>query len=441
MKKGIMSLKVLNIIWLIFSVLSIFVLTACKKSTEVYPGVATFNNATVANTQDGFGLIIDYSVAGINGVSDFDSIGYVFTFDNVVYKEIFPDSLRLYSRFVSGKGAKSFSGQTYAVGLNSTVLVRPAVAYGGRISFGEEKSVSVNQNGLPKTTESILIEKRNQITCIAGNEGVLMGGGIIVDTQNQLTSFYKMEPSGASIVPVADIPGSAGCEGPMGYYRNGKYYLMGGQSNNVATDKIWTYTASTNTWAEEGTFPGGAAFAGFTASSGNYLVSGCYRNGSDVPVNTVYKMAASGQSWDEIKSPPSDFKPRSHAAAFIVGDYLYISGGAANSYIALNDTWKVNLITEEWTRLEDAPLIFYGAPALTFEDVAYVGMGIFKDDSGKVRKDLILGFDTNTEKWFLYADGNSALTSVQHLGSAFKMNNKGFFISTTQSPAYIHQVR
>jgi hypothetical protein len=426
---------------LIFSTMTLFFLPACKKSTEAYPGVASFSNAAVSNTQDGFGLVVDYSLAGINGVSDFDSVGYVYTFDNVVYKEIFPDSIRLYSRFVSGKGAKNFSGQTYGIGLNSTVQVRPAVSYGGRISFGDEKTVVVNNNGLPKTTQSQFIEQRNQMTCIAGNEGVLMGGGIIVNTQNQLTTFYKMDPMAGTVAPVADIPGNAGCVGPMAYYRNGKYFLMGGKSNGVATDKIWSYNPASDVWAEEGTFPGGSSFAGFTASSDNYLVAGCYRNGSDVPTTTVYKMDASGQSWNELKSPPADFKARSHAAAFIVGDYLYISGGAANAYVELKDTWKVNLITEEWTRLPDAPLKFYGAAAFSFNDIGYLGMGILKDDSGKGRKDLILGFDTQTDQWFLYADGQVSLTGSQHIGCGFKMNNKGYLISTVQSPANIHQVR
>jgi hypothetical protein len=436
-----MRLKTFNYSWLIFSTMSVFLLNSCQKSTEVYPGVATFSNASVNNTQDGLGLLVDFSLAGINGVSDFDSVGYVYTIDNVVYKEIFPDSMRLYSRFISGKGAKSFSGQTYGIGLNSTILVRPAVSFGGRLSYGEEKSIVVSNNGFPKTTQSQFIEQRNQMTCIAGNEGVLMGGGIIVNTQNQLTSFYKMDPAAGSIAPVTDIPGNAGCVGPMGYYRGGKYYLMGGKSNGLAIDKIWSYDAVADVWAEEGTFPGGACFAGFTASSGNYLLAGCYRNASEVPTTTVYKMDASGQSWNEIKSPPADFKARSHASAFIVGDYLYITGGAANSYVELKDMWKVNLITEEWTRLPDAPLKFYGAPAFAFDDIAYLGMGVIKDDTGKGRKDLVLGFDTQTEQWFLYADGNVALTSGQHIGCGFKINNKGYLISTVQSPASIHQVR
>lgn len=426
---------------LIVSLCCLLSFAGCKKSTEIYPDVAGFNNAQVNNTQDGFGINVDFGIAGINGVSEFDSVGYVYTFDNPVFQEIFADSLRLYSKYVSGKGVKNFSGQTYAVGLNSTIKVRPVVAYGGRISFGDEKTISTTQNNLPQTTQSQLIEERNQLTCVAGNEGVLMGGGIIVNTQNQLTSFYKMDLSGTTIVPIADMPGSAGCVGPMSYYRNGKYYFMGGKSNGVAIDKIWSYDAGADTWTEEGTYPGGNSFAGFTASSSDYLVSGCYRNGSDVPGSTIYKMDQSGQSWNEIKSAPSDFKPRSHASTFIIGNYLYISGGAGNSYVPLNDTWKVNLITEEWTRLEDAPISFYGASAFSFDEIGYVGMGVFKDDSGKIRKDIILGFDSGSERWFLYADGSGSITGVQHIGAGFKINNKGYLISTVQSPAYIHQVR
>lgn len=441
MKKAIFRWGRLNSNELIFIALICFSQLACKKSTEVYPEVANINNAQLNSTQDGFGMSVDYGLAGINGVSDFDSIGYYYTFDNPVFQEMFPDSLGLYSNFVSGKGAKSFSGLTYAIGLNSTVKVRPAVAYGGRISLGEEKSLVTTDNNLPITTQSQLIEDRNQITCIPGNEGILMGGGIVKNTQNQLTTFYKMDMAAGTMVPIADIPGSAGCVGPMGYYRNGKYYLMGGKSNGVATDKIWTYNPSTDVWQEEGTFPGGNCHSGFAASSATYWVAGCYRNASDVPVGTIYKLDASGQSWNEIKSAPSDFKARSHAATFIIGDYLYIAGGAGNAYLPLNDAWKVNLITEEWTRLTDAPISFYGAAAFSFDEIAYVGMGVFKDDSGKARKDVILGFDSKSEKWFLYADGNKSLTSQQHTGSAFKVNNKGYFVSTIQSPAYIHQVR
>jgi len=419
-----------------------FHLASCKESADFYPETATFDNADVYSTSDGFGMVVDYNCKAINGITDFDSVGYYYIFDNQVYKEIFADSLQLYKRFVPGKGVSNFSGSTYGLGLNTLVKVRPAIAAGGRISFGEEKSVQIFDNGLPITSEYQSIKERNQITCIVGDEGVLMGGGIIVNTQNQLTSFYKLDVNSGVLSPTADISGGAGCVGPMGFYRNGKYYLVGGKSNGVAIDAIWSYSANSDTWTQEGTFPGGSAFAGFAVTSGDYTLVGCYRNSSDIPLSTIYKFNASGNSWSAIKGAPSAFKARSFASAVIIGNYLYIAGGASNPLVPFNDTWKVNLITEEWTQLEGAPFAFSGTPAFAIDDIAYFGMGVNgKDKNGNVKKDVILGFDTKTERWFLYYDGNKALSSSQHYGAGFKINNKGYFVSTVQNPAYFHRVR
>ena len=171
---------------------------------------------------------------------------------------------------------------------------------------------------------------------------------------------------------------------------------------------------------------GNLAFIGTGFRTSNF---GAYQNLKD-----FWSYSTLTESWSELNSVPQDFKGRSNAIAFTIGNDAYIGLGIQTlgtttsppNYEALKDFWRYTPAQDSWQEIAPFPgQGTSGQLAVTIRDKAYVGLGtIISEDSPISLTRELYEYNSNSDTWAKKADFPGELRSG---GVAFGIGNKIYF--------------
>ena len=175
------------------------------------------------------------------------------------------------------------------------------------------------------------------------------------DGVNRLKDFWEYSPATNTWTQKTDFPGSARYDASA-FALNDKGYVVAGFDGSYLKD-FWQYDPESNTWTEKpngiGSKRSGAV--AFTYNNNAYIVTGT-NNGQYV--TDFWKYNGAADSWSELhkiaavtdSSFDDDYSDiiRSNAAAFVIGNYAYLSTGENGSYIS--KTWRYDFANDLWVR-------------------------------------------------------------------------------------------
>jgi hypothetical protein len=92
--------------------------------------------------------------------------------------------------------------------------------------------------------------------------------------------------------------------------------------------------------------------------------------------NSFWQFDSENKSWTRL----ADFSgpARYLATSFVIGGFGYIGSGINNDTI-FGDIWRYNPINDSWSFISSMPNPRYRAVALTINNKAYIGYGIYED--------------------------------------------------------------
>ncbi len=155
-----------------------------------------------------------------------------------------------------------------------------------------------------------------------------------------------------------------------GFLLNGKYYLVGGysQDENKRFKDVYEYNPATNNWAPKAIFPGAA---------------------------------------------------RSEAVAFTIGGKGYVGTGRDDNQDRLKDFYEYDPATDQWTKIADFVDARSGAIAFTISNRGFVGTGYIGSNIGSPRSDIYEYIPAPTNTWvqrkgIVVRRGNAAVMVVNN---------------------------
>lgn len=223
---------------------------------------------------------------------------------------------------------------------------------------------------------------RSSAVAFALNNKGYVGTGY--DGVNNLKDFWKFDPTANTWTRVADFGGSARYDA-VGFSVVNKGYVSTGYDGNYLKD-LWQYDDVSNTWSQQvgmGGFKRSGAVV-FVYNNKAYIVTG-NNNGQTATVNDFWRFdptatptwtalrAITNVSTDTYDDLYTDIT-RTNAAAFVMGDFAYITTG--NNGGVMTSTWQYDFSNDTWlskTAYEGAAR--EGAVGFSVNGVGYVGTG------------------------------------------------------------------
>ena len=218
---------------------------------------------------------------------------------------------------------------------------------------------------------------------------------------------------------------------PMSHHSSveyqGKMYLFGGSNLSKENTNMYTLDLHRYQWNlvkakaannDESNLPKTRDEHSCVIHNDSMIIFGGFAFGERT--NTIFRYSFMRNIWEQIhvKGDQAPCPRAGHSAAIRynkeLGDHMYIYGGKNEENVKLNDTWKFNLETCEWTciqeqidRPEDAarPLARSGHASQVYNDCMIIYGGIY--EVTKELNDMHI-FDFKKEEWVtLYQELNS----------------------------------
>ena len=205
-------------------------------------------------------------------------------------------------------------------------------------------------------------------------------------------SFTKMAPC------------PEGAYAPVTFTIGDSIYVMGGVLGNFLnpplhlTQHVWLYNVATNTWTQQGDFPGLATYQGsaFVLNGYGYIVNGFDSTESGNPAGSeLWQYNPQTDTWVTKASFPGS--ARYCTSSFALNNKGYVGLG----YSPLqNDLWEYDPTADAWTQKSNYP----GAArqtAVTFvvNNTAYVGFGDIDIPGGYYLPSDIYSYNGTTDTW------------------------------------------
>lgn len=157
---------------------------------------------------------------------------------------------------------------------------------------------------------------------------------------------WRFEPE----APRAAVEGSAIAIGPVIYATNGSYP---GDLHRVVS-----YDTRTRRWSEPTATPIGLNHSQAATYRGDLYLAGGYLDGEE-PTNELWRYDPRSDEWTQL---PSMVKPRGAAGTAVVGNKLYVAGGAPRTFGLSSDGSPYGTLeifdfeTERWSEGPDMPV-------------------------------------------------------------------------------------
>lgn len=162
------------------------------------------------------------------------------------------------------------------------------------------------------------------------------------------------------------------------------YYGTGNDNGGTYLSDWWAFYTPTHSWKQLTGFPGGArAFAlGFFAAGKIYVGTGDDGDTSYNATNDVWQYSPSTDTWLKVTDIPG--MPLRSASAFSIGNYGYICLGL-NDRNYTSGGWRYNPIANSWqpTTNYSGGLMSDGV-AFTIDSNGYIGTGIYGSNANSL---------------------------------------------------------
>lgn len=187
---------------------------------------------------------------------------------------------------------------------------------------------------------------------------------------------------------------------------DGDAYILGGLiadgPNYIGYSEYYKYDPSTDSWSEEGFFPGGKIYAGISFVADGLAYVGLGANELGNQNNELWAFDPSSGLWIQRADFPGT--TRVYAFSFAAGGKGYLGGGitwinGVETY--LNDLWEYNPASNTWTQRANYPGGGrVGMSAFAVDDFGYVGMG----DDGSFFYIDFYRYDPDNDNWISRAN-------------------------------------
>jgi N-acetylneuraminic acid mutarotase len=199
-----------------------------------------------------------------------------------------------------------------------------------------------------------------------------------------------------------------------------------GTGNNNTVDFLydwWVYKVATDTWIQLDSFPGGQRCyaVGFLANGNIYLGTGDDGDSAYGATNDMWQYNISTDTWKQVANVPGS--PRRQAAEFTIGSNAFVCEGAIGQNF-LNDMWMYDAGKDAWTSVAPYPQNGgYFATGLSIGNKGYVGIGtVALDDTSSfweyTPSDTVSGVSVikNTQSISIYPNPSSGNLSFSYSG-------------------------
>lgn len=213
-------------------------------------------------------------------------------------------------------------------------------------------------------------------------------------------------------------------------------YLVGGflKTNEVLND---AYSFNGDSWSSRADFAGAPRHSavGFSINGKGYI--GLGYGGEDnalSALNDFYRYDPASNEWTRIADFPGE--ARWGAVAFSLGDYAYVGLGTRSTDKTYSDFYRYNPTSDSWSQVE-TPFSYKKGDAFAFVigDKAYVGGGF----SNNSLPEDFYSFDGET--WTAEEDLNTDSYDARRYRSvAFTIGNYGYVVSGRSSSGVVSTV-
>jgi len=250
-----------------------------------------------------------------------------------------------------------------------------------------------------------------------GDRAYIMGG---YTGDEYLNDFWEYNPEGDYWERKADFPGKARSNA-VAFEINGKGYIGTGYDGTDKLNDFWQYDPDSDTWKEVASFGGTARYdaVGFSLVGKGYIGTGY--DGSEQKDFWQYDPAT--DSWKQIISMGG--AKRQGAAAFVIDDVAYVCTGINNGSYEF-DLWALDGNTLEWTQkkeldYDDDYLIYRShACAFSMDGFGYISAGIRSSIIGSTWE-----YHPSTDTWHEKTDFEGTFRTG---ASAFSINNERAYV-------------
>ncbi|HEX6666461.1 MAG TPA: kelch repeat-containing protein [Solirubrobacterales bacterium] len=203
---------------------------------------------------------------------------------------------------------------------------------------------------------------------------------------------WRFEPE----APRSAVEGSAIAIGPVIYATNGSY--------PGDLHRVLAYDTRTRKWSEPTQTPIGLNHSQAATYKGDLYLAGGYLDG-DEPTNEFWKYDPESDEWTEL---PSMVKPRGAAGTAVVGDKLYVAGGAPRTFGVTAEgapygTFEIyDFKTGRWSAGPDMPVPRHHLVAAGLDGKLYVAggrAGLLDTNNSVPPIGEFDRYDPETDKW------------------------------------------
>lgn len=235
------------------------------------------------------------------------------------------------------------------------------------------------------------LERDDAAAFVIGTD-IYVGTGMDVGF-NLTADWYRFNTFDQSWSPVAAIPGGAR-QYALAMAANGHGYVMGGTTGAGATDEVWRYDATENSWSLRAPLLSAVlAAAGGPYQERIHVVGGIGSDGAVAALHQVYDHAT--DTWTLATTPPMDVH---RAAAFVLADGVHVVGGATQDFVATDQHLRFDANGAEWSTLAALPEGRYAGDASAVHAGAVVAGGVDAGPPAVVRGE-VWRYDPWSDVW------------------------------------------
>lgn len=190
---------------------------------------------------------------------------------------------------------------------------------------------------------------------------IVFGG---CNISGEVSDTWTFQFTGSNTGTWTQIPASgpsARSGAPMVFdSKNNLFVLFGGERYVYSLDETWVFYPSNNTWSNRNPSPSPSqrarAAMAYDAKSGKVLLFGGLDKGVGSLLNDTWLYDAATNTWQQVATPTAPSARQWPSLAcdgngvfYLFGGWRVDAGGGLGQY--LNDTWKFNMTTMQWTQL------------------------------------------------------------------------------------------
>lgn len=235
-------------------------------------------------------------------------------------------------------------------------------------------------------------DARDGVASFVINNIGYVGGGIFSP------DFWSFNPNTEQWTKLNDL--SPNKTFAASFSLNGKGYLVGGDlSFGQASDEVWEYDPTNDSWAKKANFPGGIREGMFVLQFDNRIFIGggtdnFTNQGYGTIFNDFYEYIPATDTWVAKANLP---EKTAFASGFVVDDKGYMCFGANTNSQFSNKLYMYDPTTNIWTNKADFPAAARdGGIAFAIKGKGYAGLG---QSSFSTTYSDIYSYSPSTDSW------------------------------------------